>query len=1088
MIILRFLPHPRILLTASFSVRSGVLLGMMLIPVLVWVPNHTQAQSTETQQVSLEQGENLVSLRVQPEDASLAAIFEGHLDQIHRVKDEKGRVYMPVDDIEQFTTWDADESYKVYTTTSFDVEVTGSPISLTTASVPLEKGGNMIPYLPTAPQAVDEALASVSGTLIRVKDEDENAYGPGGSLSTLDSLRTGQGYELYVDQPDTLLYTIEANTLTDALDLEGAQMGQNILVQGRDELSDEGGGMFVVTNSGARMDGGTVFAFEENLTQTTETVTNVGNLENSANPVDLSHSDLEWRGFNVRYGPDSEDVSGIKYLHGHNKHSGSSRDDYVDLKAGMIGHNATSIESWWNEWGYSTKKVEITYKYATSDRRLKRKNVGNSVNIAWWGAPEADPNSPETADNHIGWALNIASRIYDDSSNSYDWTYVDISGEYYFRDYLEIPSGVKLRGTGSLNADGFTRGTLTWMPGEIIYHKRSSYSWQSDSNRPRAHAASSGRRFAAFLQERNAQKIGMKKLKFDGNVANNMDPFNNPGDYDDPYGWMQNSGAWNSLYVVNWFDKNMPVELDDIHVTDMGASGIAAAGNLNGKKADWTVNNLEIDTVRRNHPLYGLSGQMNGVTIKGHYWGGSPLASDPSPDPSSDATYTNLTVTDLEPNPQFLMGGMLADRRGGTTVDGFTIDLETSTMSNSGSVAILSADDQGTEMKNGIIHTLKPANALDGISGVILHKHRARGQEFADENPSTYKNIDAADHGVPLMLTASANFSKVQDLLFENVTVTPASGVTGTVQKAPIQVVMDDKLSSEMGKARRLEARSVDYLRPFSGEFRNNLIDFGNDKGSGTHPFDFFFIDSEFDNQGRKIVGYQFSSSAKWKATRVLFDNVTHPTGAIDHSKLAPTFNGGVVRMRNCQDGNGRTSDESGTYTSTTSDQGNDYVLIPTSLMSTAHGGSATVTSGAPSVTSVESVNGPVDPDFRVNLDQAIGAGNSIEIDYTARVTPTSLYSTTGLFVARAVADQSYTSANGPFTLDLRGTAASQESGNKITYTASSGDTSVVSASVQGDDYTLELTEQGTGTATITVTGEIEGIGTTTETFEVSIQ
>jgi hypothetical protein len=66
--------------------------------------------------------------------------------------------------------------------------------------------------------------------------------------------------------------------------------------------------------------------------------------------------------------------------------------------------------------------------------------------------------------------------------------------------------------------------------------------------------------------------------------------------------------------------------------------------------------------------------------------------------------------------------------------------------------------------------------------------------------------------------------------------------------------------------------------------------------------------------------------------------------------------------------------------------------------------------------------------------------------------------------------------------------AASQESREKIVYTASSGDTSVVTANVQSDDYTLELTEQGTGTATITITGSIDGIGTTTDTFQVTIE
>jgi hypothetical protein len=45
-----------------------------------------------------------------------------------------------------------------------------------------------------------------------------------------------------------------------------------------------------------------------------------------------------------------------------------------------------------------------------------------------------------------------------------------------------------------------------------------------------------------------------------------------------------------------------------------------------------------------------------------------------------------------------------------------------------------------------------------------------------------------------------------------------------------------------------------------------------------------------------------------------------------------------------------------------------------------------------------------------------------------------------------------------------------------------------VTANVQSDDYTLELTEQSAGTATITVTGEISGVGTATTTFEVTVK
>jgi hypothetical protein len=131
---------------------------------------------------------------------------------------------------------------------------------------------------------------------------------------------------------------------------------------------------------------------------------------------------------------------------------------------------------------------------------------------------------------------------------------------------------------------------------------------------------------------------------------------------------------------------------------------------------------------------------------------------------------------------------------------------------------------------------------------------------------------------------------------------------------------------------------------------------------------------------------------------------------------------------------------------------------------------------------------------LRVNLDQAIESGNTITVDWSAQVTPDDAYKTTGVFIARRVEDEngnpslSFTSGNGSWAYDLRGVASSQESGERVVYTASSGNTSVVTASVQSDGYTLELTEQGTGTATITVTGEISGVGMAETTFEVTIQ
>jgi hypothetical protein len=204
-----------------------------------------------------------------------------------------------------------------------------------------------------------------------------------------------------------------------------------------------------------------------------------------------------------------------------------------------------------------------------------------------------------------------------------------------------------------------------------------------------------------------------------------------------------------------------------------------------------------------------------------------------------------------------------------------------------------------------------------------------------------------------------------------------------------------------------------------------------------------------------------------------------------------------MLRLRNSQDRSGRVSDAVGqSYSATATDETNGYALIPTSLLSRPAETSVTA-SAEYNVTSVEIANSDgtlrsdddlreEDPYLKVSVDGSITQGDSFT--WTARVTPLDDFQTTGLFVSRPVADKSLTSGNGPWTEDLRGVAASQESRDKIIYTASSGDTSVATASVQGDDVTLKIMGQGIGTATITVDAEIPGVGTTTDTFEVTIE
>lgn len=1112
---------PHVFSTARFSVRLGILLGILLIPGHLWSPEYACGQSTETQQLSLEQGRNYVSLRVQPEDASLSAIFEGHLDQIYRVRDEKGRVYMPGNGVEQFSTWDPAESYKVYATDPFDVGVTGTPLSLTTAAVPLEKGGNLVPFLPADPQSVDDALASISETLLRVEGEEGNAYESGGASSSLDSLRAGEGYELYVDQPDTLLYTIDRSTLMEVLSLEGMQEGQHIHARGRDEPGDGGGGMFVVTNSACETDGATCFIFDENLTSVSRTFES-GNFGQDKELPDLQNTDISWRSFEVRYGPDPEDIVHNIHLHGHFLRVNSIVPT-LDTETGAItdrgagGGRLTRLE---NQVGYDfdddpngrNGKFTYNYSHTNDNRRLERKGVTNSVKPEWWGAPKADPNNPQEIDPYLRWAATKAQELRDQKGLSE--VFIDFEGTYYYLHAALLPAFVKARGVGSLDHDAnmpskfqddYTRATMRLLPGEGLYWNKSSYDRFSDSDRKRLVEGMSLTRARPFRNLYQSEGWAYKRMKFDGNVRNNMQVFNNLGDYDNPITQLADGGSWVSWYTVaidskNWKD-GATMTFEDVNVVDMAGAGISHTSVPDGLNLQYeTVGTLGVYHARRNHNIYGLTGNISNVTLQGQFHG-AMLTLDGRVDGVQN--YSDFTIKNLE-DGQFSYNTVIGIRgrdfpdAGDATLDNFAIDLRNeSFQSPNGQLRVIRNDRSGTNISNVTI---------EGPTSYDVFPQIFRGKSDNDQR-GNLKSITYTDNGIPANVDVDQ-----RNTLYKNITVQTASGVSGTKNILPINFKLE---SSDHGVPRqhRVVIKDLTYERSY-----DRLGAFGAGAEGDVHPKDIFIIGGQINNDTGVLTNGNGPTDAR---VRIFLEDYTFNMRTNDgyHSPLSPDqlverFGNKAqktgIRCRNCTGdfggGDTRPSDNSGTFTTDASHEEQDFVDIDPNLLSHPWARSATVTSGTPSVTGVDAIdqNGNIvnDPpfdqrddlqkhDIRVQLDQPISEGETITIDWTARVTPLSDYQTTGLFVAREVERNrktTFQSGGGPFTIDLRGIMATQESWDPITYTASSGNTSVVTANVQSDNYTLQLTEQGTGTATITVTGEIAGVGTTTTTFEVTVE
>lgn len=165
------------------------------------------------QSVQIESGWNMISTRVMPDSPTMRSVFSDV--SVSVVKDEDGNVYMPEHNLNEIGKWDSTEAYKVYTETDQAMTVQGSRVEETT-SIPLQKGWNQVPYLPETAKSVDDALASIIGDVVIVKDESGNTYVPSYNVDDIGTLKPGKGYQVYVDRAVDLVYSEGTSSTTAA--------------------------------------------------------------------------------------------------------------------------------------------------------------------------------------------------------------------------------------------------------------------------------------------------------------------------------------------------------------------------------------------------------------------------------------------------------------------------------------------------------------------------------------------------------------------------------------------------------------------------------------------------------------------------------------------------------------------------------------------------------------------------------------------------------------------------------------------------------------------------------------------------------
>jgi hypothetical protein len=169
-----------------------------------------------TQDVSLVEGWNIVSLHVVPETPLLAEILADAIDDIAIVKNDAGEIFENGLEIDEIGTWEIEESYWVYANTDVSFSVVGESLELGAISIDLTEGWSLVPYLGDAPLDLGTAFESILEELVLVRDVNGDMYSDRYSLDNIGMLQAGSGYILYLEEDATLVYPGEGELLSTA--------------------------------------------------------------------------------------------------------------------------------------------------------------------------------------------------------------------------------------------------------------------------------------------------------------------------------------------------------------------------------------------------------------------------------------------------------------------------------------------------------------------------------------------------------------------------------------------------------------------------------------------------------------------------------------------------------------------------------------------------------------------------------------------------------------------------------------------------------------------------------------------------------
>jgi hypothetical protein len=172
-----------------------------------------------SQSFDLNENWNWISLNVHPDNTLIETIFAPLVNDINQIKSqyESSVYYTPsgnwVGDLIEITDGEAYLVQMNNAVSSFLVE--GSPISPSSA-ISLDANWNWIAYYPQYSLEIGDALSSIEANVYQVKNQNQSSTyinPPGSWQGDLDFMEPNQGYKIFMNSPNELVYIPSDNDL-----------------------------------------------------------------------------------------------------------------------------------------------------------------------------------------------------------------------------------------------------------------------------------------------------------------------------------------------------------------------------------------------------------------------------------------------------------------------------------------------------------------------------------------------------------------------------------------------------------------------------------------------------------------------------------------------------------------------------------------------------------------------------------------------------------------------------------------------------------------------------------------------------------